>query len=164
MSYAVLAAGQPSRSHRYTFNTGMEENAIVSSDHSLTINYSLSEINLKSVTNSDGTYFRILIPGHIPTSEVGKPELPVLSRLIEIPDGFSCKIRITDVRTSRIKPSRNRISGLLYPVQEGETKDTQQRRHPFTMDKTVYAARDYLRSDTVRIEPIGIVRDRKSVV
>ena len=161
MSYAVLAAGQPSRSHRYTFNTGMEENAIVSSDHSLTINYSLSEINLKSVTNTDGTFFRILIPGHIPTSEVGKPELPVLSRLIEIPGGYSCKIRITDVRTSRIKPSRNRISGLLYPVQEGETKDTQQRRHPFTMDKTVYAARDYLRSDTVRIEPIGIVRHKK---
>jgi len=161
MSYAVLAAGQPSRSHRYTFNTGVEENAIVSSDHSLTINYSLSEINLRSVTNTNGTYFRILIPGHIPTSEVGKPELPVLSRLIEIPDGYSCKVRITEVRSSRMKPSRNRIIGLLYPVQEGETKDTQQRRHPFTMDKTVYAARDYLRSDTVRIEPIGIVRHKK---
>jgi hypothetical protein len=161
MAFAVLAAGQPFRSHRYTFNTGVEENAIVSSDHSITINYSLSELNLKSFTNTDGTYFRILIPGHIPTSEVGKPELPVLSRLIEIPDGYSCKVRITEVRSSRMKPSRNRISGLLYPVQEGETKDTQQRRHPFTMDKIAYAARDYLRADTVRIEPIGIVRHKK---
>jgi Peptidase family C25./Propeptide_C25. len=161
MALTALAAGQPSRSFRYTFNSGMEKNSVASTDHSLIIYFSLSELNIRSVTNADGTYFRILIPGHISTSEVGKPELPVLSRLIEIPDGYYCKVRITDVRTSRMKPSRNRISGLLYPTQEGETKDFQQRRHPFTIDKTTYAARDYLRSDTVKIESVGIVRHKK---
>lgn len=161
MAFATTVAGQTSRSFRYSFNPGGKENTVVSSDHSLIINYTLSEINLTSFTTTDGTYFRASIPGHIPTSEVGKPELPVLSRLIEVPAGYSCKVIITDVSTTEMKPSRKRIRGVLYPVQEGETKDSQQKRHPFTLDKSTYAARNYLNSDTVRIEPIGIVRHKK---
>lgn len=161
MAFTVSAAGQPSRSFRYRFDTGMKENAIVPSDHSLTINYSLSELNVTSVTADSGRYFRASIPGHIPTSEVGRPELPVLSRLIEIPEGYTCKVTISDVRTSEMKPARKRIRGVLYPVQEGETKNLQQRRRPFAMDKAVYASGDYLSSDTVRIEPVGIVRHKR---
>lgn len=161
MAFATTVAGQTSRSFRYSFNPGGKKNTVVSTDHSLIINYTLSELNLKSFTTIDGTYFRASIPGHIPTSEVGKPELPVLSRLIEVPAGYSCKVIITDVSTTEMKPSRKRIRGVLYPVQEGETKDSQQRRHPFTLDKSTYAVRDYLNSDTVRIEPIGIVRHKK---
>jgi hypothetical protein len=159
--FTAVAASQPSRSYRYSFNAGTETNAIVASDHSLIINYSISEINLASVVNADGTYYRILIPGHMTTSDVGKPELPVLSRLIEIPDGYSYKIHISDVRTSEMKPSRKQFRGILYPVQEGETKDNQQRRHPFTIDKSTYASKNFLRSDTVKIENIGIVRHKR---
>jgi len=161
MAFATTVAGQTSRSFRYSFNPGGKENTVVSTDHSLIINYTLSELNLKSFTTIDGTYFRASIPGHIPTSEIGKPELPVLSRLIEIPEGYSCKTMISGVSTTEMKPSRKRIRGFLYPVQEGETKDSLQRRHPFTLDKSTYAVRDYLNSDTVRIEPIGIVRHKK---
>ncbi len=161
MAFATTVAGQTSRSFRYSFNPGGKENTVVSTDHSLIINYTLSELNLKSFTTIDGTYFRASIPGHIPTSEVGKPELPVLSRLIEVPEGYSCKTMISGVSTTEMKPSRKRIRGFLYPVQEGETKDSLQRRHPFTLDKSTYAVRDYLNSDTVRIEPIGIVRHKK---
>jgi hypothetical protein len=160
MAFSVSAASQPARSFRYTFNTGVVENTIVPSDNSLTINYSLSELNLRTITSNDGTYFRVTIPGHVSTAEVGKPEIPVLSRLIEIPGGYSCKVRITDVISTEMKPSRRKIRGVLYPVQEGETKDSLQGRHPFTIDKTIYAAKEYLKSDTVRIESIGIVRHK----
>ncbi|MGD0341259.1 MAG: C25 family cysteine peptidase, partial [Bacteroidales bacterium] len=138
-----------------------EVNSVVSTDHSIVIKYSLPEINVSSVTTDNGTFFRASIPGHIPTTEVGKPELPVLTRLFEIPAGYSCKVRISDVKTTELKPSRKLIRGVLYPAQEGESKDTLQRRHPFAMDKTAYAAKDYLSSDTVRIESIGIVRHKK---
>ena len=161
MAFATTVASQTSRSFRYSFNTGGKENTVVSTDHSLIINYTLSELNLTSFTTTDGTYFRASIPGHIPTSEVGKPELPVLSRLIEVPQGYSCKVMISGVSATEMKPSRRRITGVLYPVQEGETKDSQQRRHPFALDKSTYASRDYLNSDTVVIEPIGIVRHKK---
>jgi hypothetical protein len=161
MALAPLVAGQTSRSYRYSFNPGTEVNAIVTTDHSLVINYSLPEINLSSVTTDNGTFFRANIPGHIHTSEVGKPELPVLSRLIEVPDGYTVKVRITNVCSSEMKPSRKRIRGMLYPAQEGETKVTPQRRHSFTLDKAAYAARDYPSSDTVTIESVGIVRHKK---
>jgi Peptidase family C25./Propeptide_C25. len=161
MALTTIVVSQTSRSFRYSFNPGGKENTVISTDHSLVINYSLSELNLTSFTTTDGTYFRASIPGHIPTSEVGKPELPVLSRLIEIPEGYSCKTIISGVNTTEMKPSRKRVRGVLYPVQEGETKDSQQRRHPFTLDKSTYAVRAYLNSDTVRIEPIGIVRHKK---
>ena len=61
--------------------------------------------------------------------------------------------------SSRIKPSGKRIEGILYPAQEGETKEIQQEKPLFLKDKRTYASRGIIESDTVTIEPVGIVRN-----
>jgi hypothetical protein len=63
------------------------------------------------VTNSTGSYYRISIPGHIRSVVPGKPELPVFSRLISIPEGSGFKIKISDVKSVRINPSGKKIEG-----------------------------------------------------
>ncbi len=98
------------------------------------------------------------IPGHSSSAEPGKPEIPVLSRLITIPEGSSYKIRISDVVSSKIVPSRNELKGILFPSQYGESKQDQTRRPEFTIDKKLYATRGLIKSDTVRIEYTGKVR------
>ena len=158
---ALSCASQTSRSFRYTFRSGTERNIIVSNDHSLIINYSLPELNLRSESTSDGRYFRASIPGHVSSAEPGKPEVPVFSRLIEIPDGYTYQITISDVRSEEMKPSRNRIRGVLYPAQESQSKDTVQGRRRLAIDKKIYLTKGYIPSDTVRIEQVGIVRHKR---
>ncbi len=113
------------------------------------------------MTNSNGSFYRVSIPGHVSSTAPGKPELPVLSRLITVPDGLSYKVRISDIKSSRINPSRRNIRGILYPAQEGETKETKQNNRRFLIDKNAYAARGVISSDTVRIEEIGTVRNKR---
>jgi hypothetical protein len=153
---AVLS--QPVKNYKYLLNGDLQKNIVVSGDHSITINYSLSELNLENVVNDNGSYYRLAIPGHVATSEAGKPELPVLSRLISVPTGEAYKIRITNVKTEKVKPSSKKIEGVLFPAQEGETKEPQLKKPDFKIDKASYASREFLKSDTVRIEPLGTVR------
>ncbi len=70
-------------------------------------------------------------------------------------------MKISEVRSSRINPSSKKIDGILIPSQEGETKETNQKKPEFLLDKTVYAERGIILSDTVTIEPLGTSRNNK---
>ena len=146
----------------YVFRPGgnSPETSIISSDRSITITYSISELNLESITNENGTFYRMSIPGHIPSTETGKPEMPVLSRIIIVPEGYTYKVRITEVKTSRLKPERKKVNGILFPAQEGETKAPQRQKPAFAIDKAAYATREFIKSDTIKIVPIGTVRNK----
>lgn len=161
MVSAAAVSGQPPRNHKYHFGTGMLKPGISSSENSLVINYTIPELDAESFADENGKWFRIGIPGHIASSVVGKPELPVLSRLMIIPDGYSFKIKISGIKTERIKPSARRIKGNLVPVQEGQIKAEQQGKPPFAIDRDLYASRKYIESDTVKIEPLGTARGKK---
>jgi hypothetical protein len=160
LTFSCLSQGQPARSFKQAFSTGFWTNNVSTSGLSIVIDYSLPEINLEEISRPEGTFYRISIPGHINSSEVGKPELPVLSRLVEIPEGYSWKVQISNVVSTTLKPSRRSIRGKLFPAQEGETKDQQQSRRPLAIDSKTYALKGYLKSDTVRIEPVGIIRHK----
>jgi hypothetical protein len=159
--FAASASGQTGKSHKFLLDSTLQKNEIEISDNSIIINYSISEINAESLTNSSGSFFRITIPGHIPSTKPGNPEVPVLSRLISIPEGSEYKIRITDVRSAKITPSSQKIEGLLYPAQESESKEFQQIKPEFKFNKSVYSLKGLISSDTVNIETLGTVRNNK---
>ncbi len=158
---SASAVGQPGKTFKYRFNDDLQVTNVVKSGNSLTINYTVPELNIESIVNENGSFYRIQIPGHTPTSSVGQPELPVLSRLITIPDNDSWQIKISEVKSTRVKPSGKKIEGVLFPSQEGETKEIQKKKPEFTIDKVLYESRGVISSDTVRIEPLGKVRNRR---
>lgn len=159
--FTLSAGGQAVKSFTFHFDGNMKQSDVIIQNQSVIINYSISELNIESLTTNSGSFYRIAIPGHIPSVSPGKPELPEFSRLITIPDGSGYRIRISNVKTARIKPSGRKIEGILFPVQEGETKDLQQTRPAFKLDKNVYASKGLIISDTVTIEPVGIVRSHR---
>jgi hypothetical protein len=159
--FAASVYGQDEVNHKYLFDGDSAKSEIIPDSKSLTINYSVSELNIENINSTNGSYYRVSIPGHVSSTSPGKPELPVLSRLISVPDGFEYKVTISDIKSSRINPSRNKITGILYPSQPGETKEVKQAKPEFMIDKNAYSARGILSSDTVRIEQLGTVRNRK---
>ena len=121
--FTLSVGGQTGRSYKFHLDGNLQENSVITTDQSIIINYSISELDVAEIINNAGSFYRISIPGHIPTSAPGKPELPVSSHLISLPDESEYRIKISEVRSERIRPSGKKIQGLLFPAQEGETKD-----------------------------------------
>ena len=134
---SVSASAQTGRSYKYRFNGDLQETNVVTGDHSLTINYRLSELTIDNLINDNGIFYRIAVPGHTLTTDPGKPELPVLSRLIEIPEGSEYTIRISDVESTGISPSKNEFKGILFPSQHGETKQKDTQKRGFVIDREI---------------------------
>ncbi len=159
--FSVSAVGQAGKSFKYHFDGDLQKSDVITGDQSIIINYLLPELNIETITNDRGSFYRVSIPGHSSTADPGKPELPVLNRLITIPEGYTYKIKISDVRSSKITPSKKDLKGILFPSQEGVTKQEQKQKPEFVIDRKLYATRGVIISDTVRIEPLGKVRTRQ---
>ena len=159
--FATSTSGQTGINYKFHTDGNLQKTDVIIGDQSILINYSISELNIQSLTNNAGSFYRISIPGHIPSADPGKPELPVFSRLISIPEGSGFSVKISNVRASGINPSGKKIAGLLYPSQESETKEVQKTKQGFKIDKTVYGIKAFIPADTVRIEPLGIARNNK---
>ncbi len=159
--FTGFVRGQEVKSYKYQMKGDLPAKSVVTEGGSLVINYSIEELNLEAVEIDNGLFYRVWIPGHTPTYSSGKPELPVLSRLIKIPDGADYKIRISDVKTTRLHPSSKKIKGILYPAQESESKSTVQRKKEFRIDRELYASKKTIPADTISIEPVGSLRENK---
>ena len=155
----ALLQAQQVGSHRYFFDNNDRKGQDVSVRDSVILYYELPELDICNIINEAGTFFRISVPGHSPTVETGKPELPILSKLIRIPDYSHTNIKISDVKSVSIHPAAQGFKGLLYPAQESESKS--QKKQKFVFDKKVYAHKGFVSSDTVRIEKLGSVRGKK---
>jgi hypothetical protein len=156
--FTASAEGQTGRNYKYDLNGSMQKSIVTAGDQSIIINYSISELNVENIINEYGTFYRVSIPGHNNTVTIGRPELPVYSRLITLPEGSEYSYKISQVRFTRIHPSNKKIDGILFPAQEGETKAVQRRKPEFVMDKKIYAAQKIISSDTVTITPLGKAR------
>jgi hypothetical protein len=159
--FSVSANGQAGKSIKYQLDGDLKKSDVIFENQSFILNYSISELNVENIINENGSFYRVFIPGHSPSATLGKPELPVFSRLISIPEGSEYKVKISEVRSTRINPSAKKIDGILFPVQEGETKELQRKQPKFQLDKTAYAVKGVISTDTVMIESLGIVRNKK---
>ncbi len=159
--FSASSQGQAVKSYKYHFDGNLQKSDVVPVNGSLIINYSISELNIEAVLNENGSFYSIFIPDHIPSVKPGLPQMPVLSRLITVPDGMDYRITISEVETKRINPSAKKIDGLLFPAQEGQTKEIQQKKPDFKINKNVYSTRGIIKDDTVTIESLGTIRDKK---
>ncbi len=154
------AGAQTGNSHIYRFNGQVQGKPVIAGEGIIVINYTLPELIIDNTINDNGEFYRLSAPGHTKTSDPGKPELPVFSRLVSIPRDAGYRIKITDVVSTIVTPSGKNIKGRLYPSQPGEIKQDLPRLPDFVIDKKVYSARGLLLNDTVRIESVGRLRGK----
>lgn len=154
--FFITASGQVTRNIRFNHDTGSTD-FITAADGSVTISYRLPELILKSLKNENGEFYRLSVPGHVSSTETGTPELPVFSRLIALPENRSCRIRISEVKSEKVRPGK--IRGILYPAQESQTKTIQRERPEFKMDRKVYSSKGLIKGDTVTIDFLGKSRN-----
>ena len=157
----ISGFGQAGKSYKYRFDGSLQKSSVAADDQSIIINFTLPELDIENISNSSGTFYRISVPGLSPSYEKGKPELPVYTRLIILPDNSTPEIKISNVVSTVITPSGKNIKGILYPAQESESKQQERKKTEFVIDRKAYRFKGLIPGDTVTITRTGKIRGKQ---
>ncbi len=118
---------------------------------------SVSEFNITTVVTEKGMFSKIEMPGYTPGNEVGKPELPVLRNLIEIPYGANVVVNIKNAEVKTFNLNSLGYNGKLIPCQPPVSKSDKEKK-PLQLDKNEYAKNQLLSLPLTNVEYLGNMR------
>ena len=115
--------------------------------------------SISTVTVGQRTFDVIEMEGTTPSTTIGRPNLPVISQMIELPLCEDVKVEITDLQVKRLDP----VSNYIMPVQPAPSKsDTAPL--PFVFDSSYYALAQIEKATVAWVEKLGIGRDRNLAI
>ncbi len=135
-------------------NSESVENAIwLGADGSdVLIEFNLQALDAKEIfTNGFGSGTEFSIPEECGSNDIGRPDLPILRKLVQIPATGGIRVEIVSDETT--------VLGLYsvapfqgYPSRNGETQ-------AWKIDETVYSTSAFYPSACVQLEAVEILRD-----
>lgn len=127
--------------------------------------YSLISLTLKSgdlttttIATDSGMHTLVSIDGFFPSGDVGNPNLPVLSRTIEIPLCGKVNYRIVSQKTKTYSAEELGINHPIYPVQPPHSK-SEDGPFPLVKNNKTYSQNAFYSNNIIEIEKIGIARN-----
>lgn len=141
--------------------TGIAENsALVLKENSETrfvVKNTLSELNFATVITDKGNFTRIELPGYTAGNEIGKPQLPVLRNLIEVPVGATISVNIKNAQVKTYNLNTLGYIGKLYPTQPPVSKSDADKKD-LIYNTNEYSKNELLSLPLVDVEQLGIMR------
>ncbi len=110
---------------------------------------------LRHTENED--FVELTVDSYSKNNKIGAPQLPVLSKLIEIPEGSNPEVKVISYDVKDYKLADWGITHKLFPVQTPQSKNSN-RVTPFDMDKQIYTANSFYGEALARIEVAGFMR------
>lgn len=117
--------------------------------------YAAVDFNVTQRVVQNDTFCVVSFEGATPSTRLGAPDLPVVSRMIEIPLCREVRVKVTDVQTESMKPLPYR----MMPVQPAPSKSDKTAR-PFVLDASVYSVDGFYSNELATVEVLGVARDR----
>ncbi|MHB9026256.1 MAG: C25 family cysteine peptidase [Armatimonadota bacterium] len=85
------------------------------------------------ITRDNTAFLRLSIPDGGVTAEVGKPEVPIVRRLVAVPDGATVQLKIK-AGQAKVMPNI-----MVFPAQDPVPEQTRLLEMPFRIDRAFYA-------------------------
>ncbi len=127
-------------------------------DDGATFKITVGELAAFDVVTKEGTFSRLLLPGFSSSDDLGKPALPMINRLFEIPYGAEMSVEVMSYETREITLADFGVAHPLMPAQPSVAKNQDSEALPFHYDWTTYQAdREYGR-DLARAVDTGQLR------
>jgi len=124
-----------------------------------TVNFDIPGMFVHEVKVNGVIYHRLSIPGHTTLLDLGKPELPIVGQIIEVPHGVNFDIEV--IKSASIPLECYNV----YPAQEREIRQGPPEENEFALDETAYLTDDYYPAELAVIEAgdIGVIRGHRIV-
>ena len=118
---------------------------------------SVSKFETLNLTTEKGNFVEILADGFGKTNNYGSPELPVITRLIQIPEGAEAEVEILDYVATTYFLSDFGISDKILPAQLPQPKSLD-KTMPFQYNEEAYNKDEFYGTDLVKIADEGRLR------
>lgn len=128
---------------------------ITNDNYAATYNYSSAEVQMTDRDIQGSTYTVVTMDNASPSRQLGAPDLPIVSRMIEIPLCSGVRVSVSNVRIKHLET----LAHPMMPVQPAPGKSDKGPR-PFVMDSSLYSRNAFYGHDTAWVEVLGVARDR----
>ncbi len=120
----------------------------------------ISVIELNEKETKEGFYRQLFSEGMSKTFDAGKPDLPVINRLIEIPQNHTAKVKLIRYDEEIVNLKDYGLTKLISPAQPSFEKSKNPKNIPFYKDEEVYSANEFYSKESVKFEDIGYLRHK----
>ncbi len=138
-----------------TSNAGATLNS--SSEQGFNTTFSFNSIESEPVSNDKGEFSEIFIDGAFPNGEVGAPQLPMITRLIAIPDGATPVVSLGNYSETEYTLSDygiGKVSARQAPIRKNIDPSTVE----YKVSNAAYTRNSYNDDAIASVEVIGTMR------
>ncbi len=126
------------------------------------INLSLKSIEFKNNISKNGNFVNLKNNKLIRNYDIGSPNLPVYSKLIEIPQNATVKIKIVSFDQETINLNSKGIKEKIFPAQNSAPKNINPIDVPFKINKKIYTTNAfYSNKKKAEFKIIGQMREKR---
>jgi hypothetical protein len=122
-----------------------------STQTNLSFTNSIESINLSNLQTKEGEFTKISIPGYFPNKHIGFPELPVMTKLIEIPYYAKPVVNIISYQTEIIQLDDYGFDQKIIPNQKSLFKNQDPAIVPFEMAAEVYEDYEFYQPEMIEV-------------
>ena len=142
-----------------TISPGTNSLSIIENDLSaLSVSNTISEIHANKVKANDVDFIHLNIEGYGFTTTVGHPQLPLLTKLIEVPFEAGFEVEVVSSKFIDISLTELGFNDYIFPAQPSRVKSDQTELLQFYFNQDIYNTNAFLMNDLVQVEHIGILR------
>ncbi len=123
---------------------------------SFTVESTLATLNLNPISFSEGNFVTLNGKGLVKIYTEGSPNIPVYSKLIEVPQGAEVELLVKSYSEEIIKLSDYGITNLIAPALQSQSKSEES--VPFVKNETIYSTDKYSNSQVATFENVGQLR------
>ena len=135
-------------------------NTLLSNSNQLHLNYSTGELVFDRISVNDATYTQVLVNGLTKSYDIGNPELPVFSKLIEVPTSGGISVDVVNFNEHIKDLAALGFSQEILPSQESVFKNQDPTKVPFVYNESVYLKNEFYTQNRITIERLGVMRGK----
>ncbi|MBI9054611.1 MAG: T9SS type A sorting domain-containing protein [Bacteroidales bacterium] len=141
-------------------NKALLQEKVKITDKGIELTESLSSIKFIKEETKQGSFLNLSSENMSKSYDVGKPNLPVISKLIEIPNNSKAVVKILHFDEEFIQLNDYNLTEKIIPAQPSLSKSDDPKTRPFYKNKEVYQSNRFYKNDIVKIDDRGYLRDK----
>jgi Peptidase family C25/Propeptide_C25/Peptidase family C25, C terminal ig-like domain/Secretion system C-terminal sorting domain len=126
----------------------------------ITIKSNIPNLEANFKTTKSGDFFELLADGLQKQYGKGQPNIPIISKLIEVPGKDKYNVSIQNFAEQLINLSEYNIDFKIEPAQLSISKSEDERKVPHYFNEEMYELNKYLYDNIVTVEYVGEMRGR----
>ena len=122
---------------------------------------SLGSLEFETRATPGGDFRQLKIEGLITSGRKGFPDLPVITRLIQVPLGAKIQVHVNGYDKETISLEKQGVKQPLFPYQPSAVKSGEDTLRPFHYNTQAYQANRFIGQEMVQVEPLGMLRQTR---